>query len=143
MKLLFTALTNIFLSSTLQHDSKFDLVCQKWKQVGIKSFGKDYNPVDKSMTEIIEFKKDGTYEEELYGNIQFKGKWKFSNDSTKLGFEVTEMNGTAMHDLSLADSKPIDSIIKLTKDTLIYGSLGFYGKNQLYGHDDWYFVREK
>jgi len=141
MKLLLIALSFILLSS--QQESKLKLVCKKWRQVGIKQFGKDYQPVYKSMSEIIEFKYDGTYEEDLYGNVKIKGKWKFSIDSTKLAFEVTEIDGTAMHDLSLTDSKPVDSIIKLTKDTLIYGSLGFHGVNKLYGHDDRYFVRER
>jgi hypothetical protein len=53
------------------------------------------------------------------------------------------MNGVTTHDLSLADTNPTDSIIKLTGDTLIYGSLSFYGQQRIYGHDDWYFVREK
>jgi hypothetical protein len=34
-------------------------------------------------------------------------------------------------------------ILKLTKDSLIYGQEALYGEKRVYGHDDWYFVRAK
>jgi hypothetical protein len=143
MKLFFFYLVSILFIGILQQDSKLDLVCQRWRQVGIKSFHKDYHPLDQSAAEVILIKKDGNYEEEIYSTIKIKGRWKFNIDSSKLAFAMTEMNGTTIEGLSLADTNPTDSIIKLTKDTLIYGALAFYGQQKEYGHDDWYFVREK
>ena len=143
MKLALTTLFFFLLCLVRLHENKMDLICQKWRQVGIKDFGKDYKSIDKSMTEVIIFKKDGAYDEELYGSLQIKGQWKFSMDSLKLSLVLTEMNGKTLAGTSFDDSKPIDSIIKLTRDTLIYGALVYFGEQKIYGHDDWYFVREK
>ena len=60
----------------------------------------------------------------------------------KLAFALTEVNGTIFHNLSISETKPAESIIKLTPDTLIYSALGYYGKENIYGHDEWYFVKE-
>jgi hypothetical protein len=142
MKVLFIILAN-FLPLTGSHqDSKLDLICQKWVQVGIKNFGKEYKSVDKSLAKNLLLKKDGAYEEGLY-KILIKGQWKFNNDSTKLAFALMEMNGKPMSGLTINDYEPYDSIFKLTKDTLIYGSAGLHGQQRIYGYTVLYFVKEK
>jgi hypothetical protein len=133
----------ILLFFTKQNDSRFDLLCQKWRWVGSKDFGKEYKPVNETSSEVIFLKKDGTYEEELYGSIQIKGIWNLCCDSSKIGFVVVEMNGAKMGESTFNGLKPTDSIMKLTKDTLIYAALAYFGEKKIYGHDDWYFVREK
>ena len=133
-----------FSSFSLMTDNKTNLLCQKWHEVGVKSFNKEFKPIDKRGAETITFYNDGTFEKELYGTLHFKGHWLFSNDSTKLAFSITEMNGAAMkNNEPLTNKYATDSIIKLTKDTLIDGHLGYFGEKQIYGHDDIYYVREK
>ncbi len=106
-------------------------------------FGKDYKQIDKSMSEAIWFKKDGTFEKELYGSLKFKGKWLFSNDSLKLALGITEMNGTPMPGNDSFDNRfATDSILSLTNDTFIDAQLGYFGKQKIYGHDDIYYIRE-
>ena len=117
------------------------MISQKWLEVGLKAFGNEYKPVDKSLVQIITFHKNGTLEKELYGNLKFKGIWKFSSDSNKIAIELTELNGNKLKGLSLNEIKPTDSILKLTRDTLILGALGEYGHLRVHGHDDRYFVR--
>jgi hypothetical protein len=124
-------------------DNKLELICQNWTQAGTKNFGKPYQAISPSMAETILFKKDGTYDEVLYGQMKLKGKWKFDKSGSKLAFQITEMNGAEMKDMELDAKHPTDSIMKLTKDTLIYAQLKYYGPNKIYGHDDMYFVRQK
>ncbi|HEX4375107.1 MAG TPA: hypothetical protein VHZ50_17510 [Puia sp.] len=133
----------IFISFYFTGDNKINLLCQKWRRIGIKSFGKEFKTVNK-LDEIIVFKNNGTFEKELYGNLHFKGIWLFSHDSTKLAMTLTEMNGTTMtNNHSLNTDYATDSIIKLTKDTLIDGHLGYFGVEKIYGHDDIYYISEK
>ncbi len=120
---------------------KMKLICHKWQQVGIKNFGKEYKPLDRTMGEVMTFNADGTYSEDLDGGNHIKGKWKFNRDSSKIAFAITEMNGEAVTDVSLADARATDSIIVLSNDTLVYGRLARYGKEKVYGHEDSYFVR--
>ena len=143
MKLSFIILTGVFLFGFSEQKSKTDLLCQKWRQIGTKSFGKDYHEIDKSMSEVIWFKKDGTYENELYGNLKFKGEWLFSDDSSKLALGISEMNGTP-----ISENQPFnyryanDSILILTNDTFIDARLAYFGNQEIYGHDDVYYIRE-
>ena len=143
MKSTFIILTFLLLFKSPGQDSKIDLLCHKWRQVGMKSFGKNYHQVDKSMSELISFDENGTFEKELYGTLKFKGKWLFSNDSTKLALGITEMNGNPLLDTARFGNKYAnDTLIRLTKDTLIDGHLSYFGNNKIYGHDDYYYVRE-
>jgi len=142
MKLLITMVFAL-LAFPLQKNDKLDLLCQKWRQVGMKSYGKEYRSIDKKMSESIWFKRDGTFIKELYGQLTFKGQWLLSNDSTKIAFRITQMNGTPFGEGEPFDNKfANDSIIKLTKDTLIDGQLKYFGVEKIYGHDDIYYVRE-
>jgi len=143
MKLALISIASFFLITETQDETKRDMLCKKWLQVGIKIFGQDYKSLDRSMAEVLALKKDGSFEKEVYGQLRLKGVWKFNIDSSKLAFSMTEMNGTTIKDMPLNDINPTDSIIKLTSDTVIIGSLGYYGKQRLYGHDDRYYIREK
>lgn len=134
----------LFFTFCFLTDNKTKLLCQRWRQIGIKSFNKDFKLVDKSLAETIIFKSDGTFEKELYGSLHFNGLWLFNNDSTKLAMTLTDMNGTKMPSTEPFTNKYAnDSIIKLTQDTLIDGQLQYFGANKIYGHDDIYYVREK
>ena len=141
MKVILLTLISFFLVPGTKTGGKMALVCGKWKLVGIQSSGKEYKTVDNGMSQTIIIKADGTFDEELYGTMKVKGQWKFSKDSAKLAFGVTEMDGNTMEGLA-PDTKPTDSIIKLTADTLVYGSVKYFGKQKIYMHDDMYFVRE-
>lgn len=92
------------------------------------------------MGKRIQFKKDGTFEEIMY-NLKGKGLWEFNEDSTKFGLKMTDYNG-----MNVSNSLPIAKnilIIKLTADTLVYGTEAYYGKEKKYGHEDWYFIKER
>lgn len=117
-----------------------ELICRTWKQIGIKSFHKAYHAIDPSMAEVMTFNKDGTYDETLYGQMRIKGEWAFDSSSTKLKFAVTAINGVATPNMTLQQTKPTDTILNLTKDTLVYGHLVYLGEAKEYGHDDLYFV---
>lgn len=129
------------LGSLDNDQEQVDLFCRSWKQVGFKKNGVlQVKLVDKEVGKRIEFKKNGTFEEIMY-NLKGKGLWEFSDDSAKFGLKIIEYNG-----MNVSSSLPIVKnilIIKLTKDTLIYGTEAYYGKEKVYGHDDWYFIREK
>ncbi len=119
------------------------MLCQKWRQIGIKNFDKDFHEIDKSMSDVIWFKKDGTFEKELYGNLKFKGEWLFSNDSSKLALEINEMNGTPMPGNDPFNNRfANDSILKLTNDTFIDARLAYFGNQKIYGHDDICYIRD-
>jgi hypothetical protein len=74
MKLILIALTCILSIIASQQKSKLDMVSQKWRQIGLKSFGRDYKSIDKSISETITINKDGTFEQDVYGTIHFKGQ---------------------------------------------------------------------
>jgi hypothetical protein len=122
-------------------DSKLDTICHTWKWVGVRSHKGDYKPVNTEKDEILTLNGDGTYEKLLYGQLSIKGNWGFAKDSTELFFTISSFNGQNMPDHHLPMGKPTDSIILLTSDTLVVGHLAFFGPENEYGHDDWYYVR--
>jgi len=124
-------------------NNKLDLFCCQWIQYGYKSHN---DTIVKLINEDCskkkcEFSKDGKYIEDMYCIIS-KGYWAFNEDSTKVGFKLTEFMGKKIGDKSTIKFFN-QLIIKLTKDTLIYGNEGTYGNERVYGHDDWYFIRKK
>ena|SRR5580692_10965101 len=127
----------------MSSDSILQLICHRWKQVGIKPFQKEFRPIQSQQGEVLSFHSDGTYEQLLYGRLSINGVWKFSDDSIKLAFAITSMNGSPLKSLPLENTTPTDSLVRLTTDTLIYARLAYYGPEKVYGHDDWYYVREK
>ena len=141
MKSILFVLVLIFISESPSKVSKTDLISQKWIEVGLKVFGREYRSVDKQSAETFTFHKDGTLEKEVYGNLKFKGLWKFSADSMKIAIELTTLNGNPLRSTPLSKIKPTDSILKLTRDTLILGTLKQYVDLRMHGHDDRYFVR--
>jgi hypothetical protein len=140
MKSILIGFALILISDTPSKVSKADLISKKWIEVGLKVFGKEYRPVDKQSAEFITFHKNGTVEKELYGNLKFKGLWKFTLDSTKLAIEWTELNDNPVRSTPINKVKPTDSILKLSADTMILGTLKQYGDLRIHGHDDRYFV---
>ncbi|HOU97873.1 MAG TPA: hypothetical protein PLP65_03405 [Bacteroidales bacterium] len=122
--------------------NKHNMLCNQWIQFGYKSHGDSVVNIitEDCSKKKCEFHKNGKYTEEMYC-LKGEGNWAFNNDSTKFGFELTEFIGQKI------DNKlPItftNLIIKLTSDTLIYGTEGYYGESRTYGHDDLYFVRKK
>ncbi len=145
MKLIFISIIFLLLNFGSDTNNKQQLLCHKWRQIGVKNYGKSYKAIDKSMSELISFKLDGTFEKELYGRLHFKGRWLFSNDSSKLAIGIYEMNGKILigNEIPFHNKFANDSIIKLTKDTLIDGQLKYYGAEKRYGHDDVYYLREE
>ena len=128
--------------SNSQTADRTDLLCRKWVLVGSKPFNMPYRAVNPQMAKIMQFNKDGTYQEEMF-SLKSKGVWEFNTDSTMFNISLTEFNGSPTKGLSLKDSKPTDRILKLTRDSLIYGMEAYYGPERTFGHDDWYFVPVK
>src|ERR1035437_1196459 len=137
-------LVSVFLLSlqTGKVDKK-NLMVGHWKEFGYK-FHND--TMMKAVSEECALKtmtlgNDWTYEEKMYC-LTSSGKWFFNKDQTKFDFSLGTFNGAKIS--SFTDTtKTNNIIIKLTQDTLIYGSEGYYGEKGIYGHDDYYFVRQK
>lgn len=94
------------------------------------------------MSKTISFQEDKTYEEELFCT-KSSGFWYLNDDKTKLGFTLNKYNGQVLPVPKESKKYTNILIIKLTRDTLVYGSEGYYGNERIYGHDDWYFVKRK
>jgi hypothetical protein len=90
----------------------------------------------------ITFEENGSYVEDMYC-LKSSGQWYFNKDMTKLGFKLDTFNGMKLPTSNDSTKRTNIIILKLTQDTLIYGTEGYYGKDRAYGHDDWYFVRQK
>jgi hypothetical protein len=138
----FTAmvLTAILLSMKADN-SKKDLLCHKWVQVAFKGNSETApTPVDRSMAKTCVFNPDGGYVE-LMG-MKATGHYFLNASQTKIAFQYEMINGKSFP-VSDDTSKHYNYIIlKLTKDSLIYGQEAYYGEKRVYGHDDWYFVRK-
>jgi hypothetical protein len=115
----------------------------KWKQFGYKNH-KDSTvrtSNEDCANKILEFSKDGRYEEEMY-SITSKGRWQFNADSTRFGIILSEVMGRKINQNNLPAS--FNSIIlKLSRDTLIIGQEAYYVPEKIKGHDDWYYHRRK
>jgi len=135
------ALTAILLSMKADN-SKKDLLCHKWIQFAFKRNGETApEPIDKSMAKTCIFDPDGAYVE-LMG-LKASGHYFLNSAQTKIALQFENINGKNMP-ASADTTKHYNIIIlRLTKDTLIYGQEANYGEKRVYGHDDWYFVREK
>jgi hypothetical protein len=120
------------------------LLCHKWIQISYRAHN-EVNPrnVDASQAKSCSFNADGTYSETMYNNtFKATGNWALDSDKKKFGLSLRTMNGLSVP-VSTGEIPKNTIILKLTKDTLIYGNEGYYGKNYTYGHNDWYFVRAK
>jgi hypothetical protein len=139
-----STLAVLFFSMSLisTSESKMELICRTWKLTALKSFKKDLKPINQANSESLTFMSDGTYDKLLYGQLKIKGAWGFTQDSSKLLFNITSMNGASMAATPLDPLYPTDSIIMLTPDTLIIARLAYYGEKKEYGHDDWYYTKQ-
>jgi hypothetical protein len=120
------------------------LLCHKWIQFAFKqNAASSPQMIDKSMAKESIFKADGTYEDVMYDNkFKASGNWFLNEDQTKLEFTISSVNGKDIPPFPETTKHYNIIIFKLNKDTLIYGQEAYYGKNKVYGHDDWYFVRK-
>ncbi|HTB52843.1 MAG TPA: hypothetical protein VK718_08720 [Ferruginibacter sp.] len=128
---------------SFQTDNK-SLLVGTWKQFGYKAHGSTEikTTIDNCSNKIMTFSEDGSYEEEM-NCLQSTGKWFLNSDQTKFDFTLTSFNGMAIPASGDTTKRINKLIIKLNKDTLIFGEEAYYGNNKVYGHDDWYFVRQK
>jgi hypothetical protein len=140
MKIFCIILTSFILFLIKGQDSKQDLFCHRWVEIGYKYYGeKTLQQVNPEVLKTIQFFKGGTFTEESYIE-KATGNWIFNSDTTKFGIEYTLYNN--QHIGNLMPITTTSLIIKLTEDTLIYGEEGKFGHDKVYGHDDYYFVRE-
>lgn len=141
-------LTILFFSMTFisPSEGKKDLICHAWKLTAHKPFKKEIKPINEANSESLTFNSDGTYDKLLYGALKIKGAWGFTQDSTKLLFNIASLNGANMAASPLDPLHPTDSLIKLTADTLIIGRLSYFGASKgapmEYQHDDWYYIKQ-
>jgi hypothetical protein len=120
------------------------LLCHKWVQVEYRSHNEvKPHPVNASMAKECSFNIDGTYTEVMYNNtFKANGSWALNGDKTKFGLSLNSINGLSVP-VATGEIPKNKIILKLTKDTLVYGSEGYYGNNMIYGHDDSYFIKAK
>jgi len=137
-------LTSVFLLSFQSGKvDKKKLFVGKWKEFGYKLHSDTevkFVKEECSLKTMI-FSDDWNYEERMYC-LTSSGKWFFNEDRTKFGFSIDNFNGMKISNF-IDTTKTNQIIIKLTSDTLIYGSEGYYGEKRVYGHDDFYFVRQQ
>ena len=101
---------------TIHHvDVRHELICQKWWLFGIKEKNKPYTSISRSTTLL--FKKDGTFESHELIN-DFQGVWEFNNDTTKIITKTLYAKGGHLGTVQFSPKS--DSLVKLTKDTLIF-----------------------
>jgi hypothetical protein len=141
-----SVLLGILFLTTIQlfgQSNKLDQFCNQWVQFGYKSHNDTVIRIIKEdcANKKCEFNKNGKYVEDMFC-LKGVGIWAFNEDSTKFDYQFTEYMGQ-----KIEPKLPIkyfnQLIIKLTPDTLIYGSEAYYGNDKIYGHDDWYFVRKR
>jgi hypothetical protein len=134
------ALGAILLSMKTDNEKK-DLLCHKWVQFAFKrNVEISPSPVDKSMAKTCFFNQNGEYME-LMG-LKATGHYFLNTTQTKIALQYEVINGKKFS-LSADTAKHYNIIIlRLTKDTLIYGQEAYYGEKRVYGHVDWYFVRK-
>jgi hypothetical protein len=142
MKTLIIILTFLTFAS-FQSDNK-SLLIGTWRQVGYKPHNSNdiKTTTESCANKIMTFTQDGKYEEEMYC-LKSSGKWFINSDQTKFDFTLTIFNGMTIPAFSDTTKRTNKLIIRLTQDTLIYGVEAYYGNEKVYGHDGWYFVRQK
>lgn len=149
MKLAFLKISTVvvliaMLVSMKSDNGRKDMLCQTWVQFAFKKNGAiSAGAIDNSMAKTCTFNPDGSYEESMYNNaLKISGHYFLNSDQTKFDLQLEVMNGQTLP-VSSDGTKHYNTIIlKLTKDTLIYGNEAYYGETRVYGHDDWYFVRK-
>ncbi|HMD01033.1 MAG TPA: hypothetical protein VKH37_12805, partial [Ferruginibacter sp.] len=131
--------------------SKKELFCQKWREVAIKFSGSTQRiPAARQTTLTIN--PDGTFTEELYaissGEKKFhkgtaNGQWKFSSDSMHIGFMHLGLDDNPQDKTAIETFHTSDSLVKLTRDQLIYGIPAFNVSKNAWGYHYHYLARVK
>lgn len=146
MKLLI--LLTFLLGVSVNECNKMDLLCYKWVSIGIKDpiHGLHFSKSPTISSLRIWFRKDGTCDQEQnnYGKLIRKGAWKFNRDSSKVSITITssEFSGETHIDEPSKYFTELDTIIKLTSDTLILGTFFYLLPDSTYVHEDLYYVKE-
>jgi len=132
----------VILLSMINDVGKKDLLCHKWVQFAFKR-NSDTVPtlIDKALAKTCVFNPNGDYVEVM--GLKATGHYYLNAAQTKLAFQFEMMNGKTFAHSADTTKHYNYVILKLTKDTLIYGQEALYGEKRVYGHDDWYFVRAK
>jgi hypothetical protein len=134
----------LLLAAFKTGDDVKTLLCHKWLQFALKR-STDLQPqmMGTDTEKECTFKKSGTYKETLAGDIPMAtGTWFLSPDETKIGFAFTMINGQKIPPLPTAIKHYDITILRLTKDTLIYSKEVTAANGSLSGHDEFYFVKE-
>jgi hypothetical protein len=121
------------------------LLSQRWKQFGFRANNdKTYHRVSEQMAKTLQFRQNGYYEETMNG-LNGIGKWRMNKEQTKIGWQFDLYDGLDLRLLTGYDNeiRLNKRIIRLTPDTLILGDEDYEGPHEKYGHDDWYFTRQK
>lgn len=138
-------LSSILLSMKTDND-RTALLSHTWVQFAFKKNGDTLsNPVARSYAKICTFNPNGSYEEYTNNSgVKISGYYFLNDNQSKIAFKFNVLNGQQLPGSPYDTAKRYNIIIlRLTKDTLIYGQEARYGEKRVYGHDDWYFVRKK
>jgi len=140
----FIVLSSILLSMKADNERRV-LLSHTWVQFAFKGNRDSLaTPVDKSMAKTCTFNANGTYEESTYNSgVRISGYYYLNGNETKLALKFNVLNGQQLPGINDTTKHYNIIILRLTKDTLIYGQEARYGEKRVYGHDDWYFVRKK
>jgi hypothetical protein len=132
------------LSMRSDNDRK-DMLSHTWVQFAFKR-NNETSPsiVDKTTVKTCTFSANGAYEESTYNSgVKISGGYFLNDNQTKIALKLDVLNGQRLPGTNDTAKRYNIIILKLTKDTLIYGQEARYGEKRIYGHDDWYFVRKK
>jgi hypothetical protein len=121
------------------------MLSHTWVQFAFKRNGEtSASPTDKTMVKTCTFNPNGDYEESTYNSgVKISGYYFLNGDQTKIALKFDVLNGQRLPGSTDTIKRYNIIILRLTRDTLIYGQEARYGERRVYGHDDWYFVRKK
>jgi hypothetical protein len=144
MKHLSLAILLLLLTSMKIEEDKKKLLCHKWIQFATKAHTDAApKPIAEDIVKECVFKKSGYYEEiQDEDMVMATGQWLFSPDKKKMKFHYATLNAQHIPPLPESADRFDIIILKLTKDTLIYGKEIYNEKGETTGHDDLYFVKE-
>src|SRR5687768_13643183 len=80
-------------------ESRLDLLCQKWRLIGIKEPYKSYNSINGPTTLL--FNKDGIFEKHTSMHDS-QGTWEFNNDTTKIISRILSAKGAHLGTLQFS-----------------------------------------
>ena len=145
MKYLVFIFLLLIVTSFRKGDDVKTLLCHKWIQFASKaSTDLTTKPMPADVIRECIFRKSGYYEDIMDEDTQMAaGKWVLSPDQKKMEFRLTTINGQHIPELPESAHRFNIVILRLTKDTLIYGKEVYNNKGEPIGHDDSYFVKEE